>query len=819
MPDVQVVALKKDGELEVRLQDEGRLAALRRTGLLDSPAEEAFDRLTRLVCRVLKVPVSLVSLVDDDRQFFKSAQGLAEPWASRRETPLSHSFCQHVVTSEEPLKVEDAAENALVCDNLAVQDLDVTAYLGVPILTPDGQAVGSLCAIDTVARSWTDDDTAVLSDLADIVMAEVAAREELHRHSRTGATLARVEQNFQAVLDATPDGFMVFDTVREGGDIVDFRWVYTNPAAEKIVGRSHEALAGKRLLEEMPGNREEGLFDAYVRVVETGEVWQNEFAYTHEGLDGWFRTTAAAAGEGLALAFTDITQQKRDEAKLRRQSEMMRLAHDAIIVWHPNGEIESWSRGAADLYGYSEAEALGRVTHELLDTQHPEPLEQVEAVLRRNGDWRGELHHCTKKGQRVIVTSRHQLIRGTDGEERVLEINRDITEQRQAARALLALNTTLEEQAERLRLALAAGRMGTFDWNLATDEVRFNDTQYELTGIDREGDLKASAFLERIHPDDLAGVEQAVAEAVASNGDYDYEFRFCRPDGVERWLAGQGGVLRDASGKAVRMLGVNYDITEQKEAEAALQHANEQLEERVHARTAELERSNAELDQFAYVASHDLKAPLRAVSSLATWLEEDAGDVLPDASKKHLEKLHGRIERMNQLLDDLLTYSRADRKGGAAEEVDLETLVAEIMGLFVVPKGFSVRVSGEVTTVYTSKVALETVLRNLIGNAIKHHDREDGVVEVGARVQEVEGGAGRKLEFQVSDDGPGIDGRFHERVFGIFQTLKPRDVVEGSGVGLAIVKKIVERRGGTVDLRSAPGEGAAFGFTWFEEKA
>ena len=636
----------------------------------------------------------------------------------------------------------------------------------------------------------------------------------LESNNPDAATLAHVK-TFEAVLDATPDGFMVFDSVREEGDIVDFRWVYTNPAAAQIVGRSHEALVGKRLLVEMPGNRETGLFDAYVGVVETDEVWHNEFAYAHEGLNKWFRTTATAAGDGLAVVFTDITRQKRDEAQLRRQSEMMRLAHDAIIVWHPDGGIESWSRGAADLYGYSETEVLGQGTQAILQTEYAEPWAHVEAVLRRNGEWRGELQHRTKGGKEVVVASRHQLVRGSDGEERILEINRDITEQRRATQALNALNAELSEQAERLRIALAAGRMGTFDWDLATDEVVFDDTALELTGLDKTQFLTSELFGERINPEDLPGIEQAVSEALTGTNEYTYEFRFRRPDDTESWLAGQGGVVRDAAGTAVRVMGINYDITEQKAAEAALKSLNEKLEERVQARTAELQRSNAELDQFAYIASHDLKAPLRAVSSLATWLSEDAGDVLPETSKGHLAKLHGRIERMERLLDDLLAYSRADRKMGSAEAVDLTTLVPEITDLLVVPEDFTVRVGGEVTSLHTSKVALETVLRNLIGNAIKHHDRTDGTVEVAAfvRGEEEEG----KLEVKVSDDGPGIDKRFHERVFTIFQTLKPRDVVEGSGVGLAIVKKIVERRGGQVSVKSAPGEGATFSFTWLQE--
>ena len=159
--------------LRTALRDETRLAALWRVGLLDTAPEEVFDRLTRLARRLLGAPVALVSLVDADRQFFKSALGLPEPWATKRETPLSHSFCQHVVATGAPLRVEDAREHPLVCDNLAVPELGVVAYLGMPLATADGQVLGSLCAIDTEPRSWTAEDAAALRDLA---LSEVSLR-------------------------------------------------------------------------------------------------------------------------------------------------------------------------------------------------------------------------------------------------------------------------------------------------------------------------------------------------------------------------------------------------------------------------------------------------------------------------------------------------------------------------------------------------------------------------------------------------------------------------------------------------------------------
>jgi GAF domain-containing protein len=159
------------------IRDKDRLEALRQTGLLDTPVEEEFDRLTRLVCRLLGVPVALVSLVEADRQFFKSAVGLPAPWLLRRETSLLHSFCQHVVATGAPLMVQDATKHPLVSDNLAIADLGVVAYLGMPLTTRQGHVLGALCAIDTEPRSWTPGDATTLRDLANMTVAETLLRQ------------------------------------------------------------------------------------------------------------------------------------------------------------------------------------------------------------------------------------------------------------------------------------------------------------------------------------------------------------------------------------------------------------------------------------------------------------------------------------------------------------------------------------------------------------------------------------------------------------------------------------------------------------------
>jgi GAF domain-containing protein len=163
-------------ELATALAEPGRLAALRDSALLDTPAEESFDRLARIAARIVGAPVALVTAVDRDRQYFKSCLGLPEPWATQRETPLSHSFCQHVVAAREPVIVTDARQDSRFIDHLAIRDLGVIAYLGVPLITPEGQALGSLCVIDHEPRIWTKDEISLVTDIAAAVVTEITLR-------------------------------------------------------------------------------------------------------------------------------------------------------------------------------------------------------------------------------------------------------------------------------------------------------------------------------------------------------------------------------------------------------------------------------------------------------------------------------------------------------------------------------------------------------------------------------------------------------------------------------------------------------------------
>jgi light-regulated signal transduction histidine kinase (bacteriophytochrome) len=215
------------------------------------------------------------------------------------------------------------------------------------------------------------------------------------------------------------------------------------------------------------------------------------------------------------------------------------------------------------------------------------------------------------------------------------------------------------------------------------------------------------------------------------------------------------------------------------------------------------------LNQFAYVASHDLKAPLRGIGNLAQWVEEDLGEAMTPGAREHIRVLLSRVRRMDSLIDGILAYAKAGRGEGHREDVDVGQLVQEVLELVSPPSGsVAVTVAPDLPRVSAVRAPFQQVWMNLLGNAFKHARREGAAVSVRAVDRQT------AWEFAVADNGPGIAPQYHQRVFGIFQTLAARDKLEGTGIGLATVKKLVESEGGRVWVESDVGQGATFRFTW-----
>jgi PAS domain S-box-containing protein len=273
-------------------------------------------------------------------------------------------------------------------------------------------------------------------------------------------------------------------------------------------------------------------------------------------------------------------------------------------------------------------------------------------------------------------------------------------------------------------------------------------------------------------------------------------------DGHPVWLQETITPISDESGEISQFIHVESDITERKEAE-----------EKMAEYYRYLEKANKELDKFAYVVSHDLKAPLRAISNLSTWIEEDMGPTFTEDSRTNFNMIKGRVMRMESLIQGILDYSRADRVKAPVSNVNVSELINEVVEMVVEDKMVEIICPPNLPTLNAEKMKLQQVFSNIISNAIKHNDKESTIINISVTEN------ANNYQFVIEDNGPGIDERYHDKIFVIFQTLQARDTFESTGVGLAIVKKIIDEVGGKIWIESEIGKFTKFVFNWPKESS
>jgi len=454
-------------------------------------------------------------------------------------------------------------------------------------------------------------------------------------------------------------------------------------------------------------------------------------------------------------------------------------ANDLIQSIAPDGSFLYVNKAWRETLGYTEGdvEALN-----IFDIIHPDSRSHCEEMLAAlmAGKPRAQIDadFVTKEGERIPVHGSVSC-RFEDGEPKATRgIFRDMRGKKRAEADLDRLFSLS------LDLMCIAGVDGYFR--------QVNPAFETSLGYGKE-ELLSRQFIEFVHEDDQAKTIAEVERLGQGLPTVDFENRYLAKDGAYRWLAWRAMPLKDLG----LIYAVARDVTEQKHAEETMARQAE-----------ELARSNAMLEEFAYAASHDLQAPLRAIATLVEWVEEDFPDEVPQDVGVHLGKLRIQVQRMQNLTDDLLAYSRAGRVEEVVLAVDTAELVEEVAELLAPPEGMVIAADTDLPKLATARSPLEQVFRNLIGNAIQHHDRDEGRIAVSAVDR------GGDFEFGVTDDGPGIPIEDHDRVFTMFHRVGSSERAESTGIGLALVKRIVEIHGGRVWLDSPGKRGATFRFTW-----
>lgn len=586
-----------------------------------------------------------------------------------------------------------------------------------------------------------------------------------------------------------------------------------NEAACKMFGYTQEELriAGrKRIIDpESPGlaelleerKRTGKIVCELIGIRSNGErfpIWVSSVIFIEEGQE-----------ERTFTIIHDISERKKNEQELRSSEFNMRLILDntdeLFIIIDRDLKIINFNKATAE-----KSKQLLGVPFEkgksILDSAQPERLEmlkQLYADVLGGAVRRSTLEiPVANQFQNVVIDIRYAPLYD-DGVIIGAIINiRDITETKEKEAELLKTN-------DRFHYAAKATNDAIWDWDIQTNKVfRVGDGLKNMFGYEiADADKEDTFWSQRVHPEDLDRMIAMRTNVLFHTNElyWEDEYRFRKADGNYAHVFDKGYIMRDAEGKPLRMIGATQDVSARKESEALLVELNNRLKKRAE----ELINSNVELERFAYVASHDLQEPLRMVTSFLQLFRKRYEGKIDETADQYIHFAVDGAERMKKLIMDLLEYSRVGSNPQKDEDVDLNSLLQELKEVF----HRSSEETGTVITVDTmptikgNRTLLFQLFQNLVSNAIKYHGDEAPKVDISYVENE------DHYLFEVKDNGIGIDPAFHEKIFVIFHRLHSRSEYSGTGIGLAICRKIVELHNGKIWIESEPGKGSRFFFT------
>lgn len=900
-----------------------RIKALKRYSIMDSLPEDEYDSITKLASFICETPISLVSLLDEERQWFKSAVGL-----DAKETAREISFCQYAIMGDGVYEVSNALDDNNFSENpLVTGDPNIRFYAGAPIKDEEGFNLGTLCVIDTVPRTLSEQQKEALQLLSHQVVSLLKLR-------KNNTKLIETQKEFQNFISLSKDLVCIAN--------VDGNYYKVNPAFTTVLGYSKEELEGQPFIKFV---HPEDLDKTYKEVAKLSQgLTTISFENRSRCKDGryvtlsWNTSPDPVTGNLYCIA-RDMTIENQQKQVLKQTTTdltaILNSAEFSIIATDKEGNIKQFNKGAEKLLGYNAAEVI--------DKKYASDFHLQDEVEKRAKELSSELSENVIVGfdtlvikvQKFDLADSHQwsyvkkdgtvfpivlsvtAIKNDLGDiTGYLGIAKDITKEKEAEQELIDSKILLDDSQ---RIA----KIGSWKFNTKTNNLVWSKGHYEVFEFEEtSGDKLNEAYRSRIHPEDLIKLDNLEKKIIKDGENFTINYRVVFPDGRIKHILEIGSPLLDTNGKTVGMQGNVQDVTEIKLAEnkikdkakeindvrAALdesaivtitdqngiltyvndkfcsisQFSKEELlgqhhyidasgnytnilvkkiwlsiangniwkgelkqiakdgsyywvhttivpfldkngkpyqyiaisaditqekiaEENLQSALLGLQKTNKELDQFAYVVSHDLKAPLRAINNLAEWIVEDMPEMPQDVSN-NLNLLRGRILRMENLINGVLDYSRIGRTKIEKETIDLNLMISQIVETIVPIKGFEVTVS-DMPEVFSAKILLYQVFSNIISNAVKYNDKPIGVIN--CTYESLPG----FHQFTITDNGPGISKEYHKKVFGVFQTIEARDKKESTGIGLSIVQKIIEEKGGQIYIESEEDKGASFVFT------
>jgi len=779
-----------------RPQDEpARLAALNKTGLLDSMPEERFDRLTRLARQLFNVPIALVSLVDAKRQWFKSCQGL-----DVCETHRDVSFCGHAILGDGVFMVEDATKDLRFADNpLVINPPKIRFYAGVPLRSPDGHALGTLCIIDSQPRQLSEDESSALLDLAACV------NDEVFSYFKQALRIER--RRLADIIEGTRIGTWEWN-VQTGETFFNERWAeivgYTLGELAPVSIHTWMDLAHPDDLERSGDllnrcfTKQADYYDCEARMRHKNGSWV--WVHDRGKVVSW-----TGDGQPLLMSGThaDITEKKQAELAVKDYAEFQKLVLETLplYIYVKDEQLRMVLANSLTKSRFPEErrrDFLGKTHLDLFDEDDRQRLIADDEKTLQNGGAEREDTVLMPDGQSRIFWQKKIRFEKATGEKFILGVATDVTEPRQT-------EALRDELRKRLTVATKAAGIGIWDWDVKNNALSWDDQMLTLYGLESsqfEGAFEA--WQKGLHPDDHERASREIEQAITGEREFDTQFRVVWPSGEVRHIQASARVERDANGDALRMIGTNWDITALKNTEAELIKAKESAE--VATRTK---------SEFLANMSHEIRTPMNGVigmlgMALKTVENED--------QRRRLELANSSAMSLMSIINDILDFSKieAGRLDLESLEFDLLTLLSDITeGMAVTAYGKGLEIVLDASEVQVRKVIgdpgrLRQILSNLLSNAIKftHH----GEIVVRATLKPEQGHW--RFSCAVIDTGIGIPETQLQNLFNPFTQADSSTTRKfgGTGLGLSIVKRICGLMQGDAEAKSVAGQGSCFSF-------